>query len=313
MSTAEIEQCSCPIKEQVTKVIYKPMNYSKTVRSLKTIQSGNASKGEKVTQIDSVKITHAFKGVSALVVEDNIINQKLIYSILKNFSIDVTIANNGQEALNMRKDSDGYDIIFMDIQMPIMSGVEATKKILEYERENGKKHIPIVALTANAIQGDKEKYLASGMDRYIQKPIDVDELTAILEEYFPLNDIRDTIPLQKNRSDEEMSKIILFKETPLTAKIYSAILNNLGYKVDTYSSEDEFISHLDNNEYKFALFDAKPFKVTNSDDFLVNLIRDSGATPIAFVEEKCQSSGNYETLNTAGSINEIYQKLQKCS
>jgi DNA-binding response OmpR family regulator len=109
-----------------------------------------------------------------------------------------------------------------------------------------------------------------------------------------------------------MSKIILYKETPLTAKIYSAILNNLGYKVDTYSSEDEFISHLDNNEYKFALFDAKPFRASKSDDFLINLIRDSGATPIAFVEDD-YSSSDCETLNpVVGSVNEIYQKLKKC-
>ncbi|NOZ90789.1 MAG: response regulator [Epsilonproteobacteria bacterium] len=311
ITTAEIEKCNCPIKEQVSKIIYKPINYSKTVRAFKIAYNNlNILKQQKVTKIDTNKINQAFKGVSALVVEDNVINQKLIDNILKNFNISVTIANNGLEALNLRKEND-YDIIFMDIQMPIMSGVDSTKKIIEYEKENNKKHIPIVALTANTIQEEKKKYLSIGMDRYLSKPIDVEELTAILEEYFPLNDIRKTIPLQESHETKEMSKIILYKETPLTAKIYSAILNNLGYKVDTYSSEDEFISHLDNNEYKFALFDAKPFRVTNSDDFLVNLIKDSGATPIAFVEDDYIGS-DCETLNPVGSVNEIYQKLQKC-
>jgi len=318
LTTAEIEQCSCPIKDKVSKVIYKPINFSKTLRALKVVDSKeNKSIKEKKSvtntkKLDDNELKEAFEGVSALVAEDNVINQKLIYNILKNFNIDVTIAHNGLEAVNLRKEKD-FDIIFMDIQMPIMAGVEATQKILEYEKENNKKHVPIVALTANTIQADKERYLASGMDKYLQKPINVEELTAILEEYFPLDDVRKTIPINENEiKDKEMSKIILYKETPLTAKIYSAILNNLGYKVDTYISKDEFISHLDNNQYKFALFDAKPFKTNNSDDFLVSLIRDSGATPIAFVEDDSKS-GNYETLNPVGSINEIYQKLKKCS
>jgi len=309
MSTAEIEKCICPIKEHVSKIIYKPINYSKTIRALKIVDNSTIVKQKTVTKVDDSKLNQAFKDVSALVVEDNIINQKLIDNILRNFNIKVTIANNGLEALNLRKEHD-YNIIFMDIQMPIMNGVDATQKIIEYEKENNKEHIPIVALTANTVQEDKERYLANGMDRYLQKPIDVEELTTILEEYFPINEIRDAIPLENNIYDEETSKIILYKETPLTAKIYSAILNNLGYKVDTYVSEDEFISHLDNNEYKFALFDAKPFRASNSDDFLVNLIRDSGATPIAFVEDDYSST--CETLNPVGSVNEIYRKLKKC-
>jgi signal transduction histidine kinase/CheY-like chemotaxis protein len=311
VSTAEIEKCKCPIKEQVTKVIYKPINYSKTLRVLKLVEDKSINNKQTLTKVNDSRLTQAFKGVEALVVEDNIINQKLIYNLLDNFNISVTIANNGLEAFNLRKQN-RYDIIFMDIQMPIMSGVESTKKIIEYEKERDEKHVPIVALTANTIQGDKEKYIASGMDRYLQKPIDVEELMTILEEYFPINEIRDIIPLKNHAesNQREMSKIILYKETPLTAKIYSAILNNLGYKVDMYSSEADFISHLDNNEYKFALFDIKPFRVANSDDFLLNLIRDSGATPIAFVED--DYSSDCETLNSVGTVNEIYQKLKKC-
>ncbi|HHD81061.1 MAG TPA: response regulator, partial [Campylobacterales bacterium] len=311
ISTAEIETCKCPMKEQVDKIIYKPINYSKTLRVLKLIEDKNIENNQTITKVKDSRLTQAFKGIKALVVEDNIINQKLIYNLLNNFHINVTIANNGLEALNLRKQN-SYDIIFMDIQMPIMSGVESTQKIIEYEKEVGKKHVPIVALTANAIQGDKEKYIGSGMDKYLKKPINLKELISILEESFPINEIRDAIPLENHTQStlSDISKIILYKETALTAKIYSAILNNLGYKVDMYSSEAEFISHLDNNEYKFALFDIKPFRVAHSDDFLVNLIRDSGATPIAFVEDNFSS--DCETLNSVGSINEISQKLKEC-
>jgi CheY-like chemotaxis protein len=208
--------------------------------------------------------------------------------------------------------NNSYDIIFMDIQMPIMSGVEATEKIIEWESKNSKKHTPIVALTANVISGDKEKYLSAGMDRYLKKPIEVDELTNILEEYFPIHNIRESIPLdnQKEIETQKQSRIILYKETDLTAKIYSAVLNNLGYKVDMYSSKDEFLEHLDRN-YKFALFDIKPFQRVNRDDFVINLIKSSGTTPIAFVDND-EYNLACEIINQMGNVTEISQKLKKC-
>ncbi len=311
ISTAEIESCNYQIKDNLSKVLYKPLNYSKMLRALKLVDEHNILLEQKITKVNDRKLNQAFKNIDALVVEDNIINQKLIKNILNNFGVIVSVASNGLEGFNLRKEN-SYDIIFMDIQMPIMSGVEATEKILEWEKENSKRHIPIIALTANVITGDKEKYLSAGMDRYLKKPINVGELTSILEEYFPINDIRDSIPLdnQNRLNKNEQSKIILYKETALTAKIYSAVLNNLGYKVDMYSSEDEFLEHLD-NDYKFALFDVKPFQRINSDDFVINLIKDSGATPIAFVDSDNENS-SCETLMQIGNINEISKKLEKC-
>ncbi len=311
ISTAEIESCNCLIKENLSKVLYKPLNYSKTLRALKLVDEHNILLEQKISKVNDRNLNQAFENIDALVVEDNIINQKLIKNILNNFGITVTVASNGLEGFNLRKEN-SYNIIFMDIQMPIMSGVEATQNILEWEKENGKKHIPIIALTANVITGDREKYLSAGMDKYLKKPINIEELTSILEEYFSINDIRDSIPLDnQNRLDNnKQSKIILYKETTLTAKIYSAVLNNLGYKVDMYSSEDEFLEHLD-NDYKFALFDVKPFQRIDSDDFVINLIKDSGATPIAFVDNGEESS-SCETLTQSGNINEISKKLEKC-
>ncbi len=74
-------------------------------------------------------------------------------------------------------------IIFMDIQMPVMSGTEATKMILKYEEENALDHIPIIALTANALSGDREKYMNVGMDDYTTKPLQVDKIKALIEQY----------------------------------------------------------------------------------------------------------------------------------
>ena len=308
ISTTEIESCKCSLKDKISKVIYKPINFSKTVRSLKSINKEPVPIDSDIEKIDNISSTRIFTNLSALIVEDNIINQKLLDRILSKFDITVTIANNGLEAVNLRKEN-SYDIIFMDIQMPIMNGVEATKKIIEYEKDEELTHIPIVALTANVLTSDRNKYLESGMDRYIKKPIDVAELTTIIEEYFPIEEIRNSMPI--NIKDNFNSNVILYKETKLTAKIYTAVLNNLGYSVDMYSSANEFIENLEKQSYKFALFDATPFKTINSESFVVELIRDSGATPIAFVDKRDDST-YCETLNSVGHANEISEKLLAC-
>ena len=311
ISTAEIESCNCAIKDQIAKVLYKPVSYNKVLRALKLVESAPLKPVEHeqhLTKVNDEDLNQPFKDIKALVAEDNIINQKLIQNILSRFGIKVTIANNGLEALNLCKE-ENFDIIFMDIQMPVMCGEEATQKLLEYEQTEQKKHTPIVALTANTTASDRERYLAMGMDKYLKKPIDLKDLTNILEAYFPLEEIRETIILEDENKEE--GRIILYKETPLTAKIYSAVLNNLGYKVDTYSSENEFIEHLGSYDYKFALFDAKPFSSVNSDNFIVDIIRDSGATPIAFVEDE-NSDSSCERLKPVGTANEISETLKKC-
>ena len=122
------------------------------------------------------------KPLEILVAEDNPINQKLIRIVLEKLDLDVTLANNGEEALEARKSHD-YDMIFMDVQMPVMGGVEATHKILAYEKEKNLPHIPIIALTANALAGDREKYIGEGMDDYATKPLDVKVIEELVEKY----------------------------------------------------------------------------------------------------------------------------------
>lgn len=117
-----------------------------------------------------------------LVAEDNPINQKLLQAMLSKQNLVADYANDGLEALAFYK-SNRYDLIFMDINMPNCDGVEATAKIREYEAENTLNATPIIALTANAIKGDKEKYIAHGMTSYIDKPISADKLSNALVTY----------------------------------------------------------------------------------------------------------------------------------
>lgn len=108
-----------------------------------------------------------------LVAEDNQINRMLITTYLEKFGHSFETVDNGREAAEAAK-SGAYDLILMDIHMPVMDGVEAAKQIRADEAEG--QHVPIIALTANAMKGDRDNYLAAGMDEYVSKPIDARDL-----------------------------------------------------------------------------------------------------------------------------------------
>jgi len=129
---------------------------------------------------DSRKEQHVeLKEASILLVEDNKINQKIVVLSLEKLVKNIDIANNGKEALD-KFGTSNYDVILMDIQMPVMDGFLATKKIREIEASTNS-FTPIIAITANAMSGDRETCLAAGMDEYISKPFQVDILIRKME------------------------------------------------------------------------------------------------------------------------------------
>ncbi len=116
-----------------------------------------------------------------LLAEDNLINQKVAAYSLHQMGHQVVIANNGKEAVE-KYNSNQFDLILMDVQMPEMSGFEATRAIRKIENQSpGSKHIPILALTANAMKGDMEQCIASGMDAYLSKPFQQEELNHFIQ------------------------------------------------------------------------------------------------------------------------------------
>lgn len=115
-----------------------------------------------------------------LLVEDNIINQKVATAIFSNIGKQITIANNGKEGVDIFTNGE-FDLVFMDIQMPIMDGYEAAKEIRKYESESGKKEkCRIIAMTANALKGEKEKCLSFGMTDYLAKPFKPEDLYDVI-------------------------------------------------------------------------------------------------------------------------------------
>ncbi len=119
-----------------------------------------------------------------LVVEDNVVNQKVAKRMVEMFGFDVDVAENGIVALACLKKVD-YDLVFMDCQMPEMDGYEATSAIRKSEK--GGEHTIVVAMTANAMAGDRERCLVAGMDDHLPKPIRKNELKQMLLRWLPLN------------------------------------------------------------------------------------------------------------------------------
>ena len=114
-----------------------------------------------------------------LVAEDNVVNQRIAQALLTKRGHVVTVVNTGREAVEALK-RESFDVVLMDVQMPDMDGFEATAAIRARERETGT-HVRIVAMTAHAMQGDRERCLAAGMDAYLSKPIDQHALFGLVE------------------------------------------------------------------------------------------------------------------------------------
>ena len=328
--------------ERIDKVVYKPVNLTKTFKALEVvyheIHTVDVSRHEEPAE------TALFKDIHVLVAEDNAINQKLILNILNKLGLKVTLANNGEEALHLRQ-KNNYDMIFMDVQMPVMGGIEATKEILTYEEKNRKHHIPIVALTANALQGDREKYLDAGMDDYLSKPLVLEHLIQLLKKYFanklekdkkivmeaekealPVqspteeNPVKDTVPeveessVQQKEAEpvaEEIvvkADILLHHEASLSSKVYATMLRNLGYTVDVADSSIDFMDKVENNYYHYVLFDANSFMKIHC--LIADIVHDAGARPFLFVSEKEIGNICCETLSMEPNVEEIKKKLE---
>ncbi|MGE0083200.1 MAG: response regulator [Desulfococcaceae bacterium] len=123
-------------------------------------------------------------GIRILLAEDHLINQKLIESILKKYGLSADIANNGREALDLLEKQE-YDLILMDMQMPVMDGEKASEIIRSPDSAVRCHNIPIIALTAHAMKGDREACLTAGMNDYISKPVNADNLISTILRHIP--------------------------------------------------------------------------------------------------------------------------------
>ena len=158
------------------------------VNELASVLNGLTSTMDVTAPFHACAPEPSFKSQRILLVEDTPINQTLETILLQRMGYEVSIANNGIEAIEAFSTRE-FDLILMDIHMPEMGGVEAAEIIRTLEKNQQLKRTPIIAVTANALKGDKERYLAAGMDGYVSKPIAVDalrhEIKGLLREEFP--------------------------------------------------------------------------------------------------------------------------------
>ncbi|SFV69218.1 BarA sensory histidine kinase (= VarS = GacS) [hydrothermal vent metagenome] len=169
----EEEKLQTKLTHIVSEVIRKPLLPSQVAKHLYSVSA--MSMKETKTKVVEIK-----KEVNALVVEDNLINQRLIQILLQGYNISVITASNGVEAVQ-QCNKNKFDIIFMDIDMPEKNGIEATRDIKQNMNIN--KLTPIIALTAMAMEGDKEMLMESGLDDYMAKPLTRDKLEDMLNKY----------------------------------------------------------------------------------------------------------------------------------
>lgn len=165
-----------------SKVIYKPVRQKELISALfRTLQIETSSDDEPAT-VSVNQIVPILNNSFALIVEDNPINAKLAKILIERLEITCHIVHNGAEALEILKEKSIYDLLFMDIQMPVMDGLEATTRIRRGEAGEHYREIPIIAMTANALAEDEARCLNAGMNKYLSKPIDIHKLAETVHE-----------------------------------------------------------------------------------------------------------------------------------
>ncbi|UZR98012.1 GAF domain-containing hybrid sensor histidine kinase/response regulator [Chondrinema litorale] len=227
-----------------------------------------------------IETKDALKGKKILLAEDNELNQFFAISVLENWGAQVDVVYNGKDALEFIT-KNTYDVVLMDIQMPVMNGIEATRKL-----RNAGNNIPIIALTANALKGDKEKFIGIGMDNYVSKPIEPNTLFTVIcnslnikaktmmlnSKKNDLNEIEESYSLEKlevmsvnnPKFKEKMIKIfvtmtpnnLIELENAINSKNY-ALLKNLAHKMK--ASIDTFI-------IKQSMKDIRKLETVEKDD-----------------------------------------------
>ncbi|HPF82580.1 MAG TPA: response regulator [Bacilli bacterium] len=202
-------------KDELNQVIKKFLHISNNVENskLKTNQNSEVS---NTTNLNQNEINSVFSGKKVLVVDDNKINIKIASTFLKPYNFDIDEAQSGQECLNKIINGNKYDLIFMDDMMPEMTGTETMHKLKEM-----KIGLPIVVLTANAVEGAKENYLKEGFDDYISKPINRTELDKIIN--LVLSKKEESRKLEKPLFDD-ITKDFEDLSKPLNTNISNSVL-----------------------------------------------------------------------------------------
>ena len=337
----EVEPKSFENKDEIEPLDIGLKTFDKEEEPLKE-ETSEETKHEEIKSKEIEKEPEVFENeeksiqIDVLIAEDNVINQKLIEKTLTSLGLNVEISNNGEEALEKFKKKK-YDIVFMDISMPVMDGIEATHEILAYEKENGLEHTPVIALTANALPGDREAFLSEGLDEYISKPLKKEDIVKVLKIFlnYKTDDKKDNSNkevkkekvyddfvedlggiaevfeeeqdlVEDRRKDVDVTPkdVLVYKNNQIEAKILSNMIEKMGYGADRVYNFDEFLMNMENNQYKVILFD-KEMEFVDKEDIIEKIQKmDKQRGEKTFIVEfvSVQDSNKEEDLSKVDEI-----------
>ena len=277
--TEDVEQRGAGIRRLLAKPVRQAELYAAVSGSAVELQRPGRG-GEKERRTLAARI---------LVVEDNPVNQEMVQSILANLEAEVDLAENGMVAADLASRRP-YDLVLMDCQMPIMDGYEATRAIRQLEQGKGLPdsggpasrplagRLPILAMTANAMKGDRERCLASGMDDYLSKPFGQVQLREILERWLPADAWRVEAPAPErdrsadagrvkpagaaasrstNRDGESPARILLVDDSELSQQAVSSMLEHLECQVEVAVNGREAVDLTSHQTYDLILMDCQ--------------------------------------------------------
>lgn len=262
------------LKDNYITPVFKPLVPTKLTKWLSSCKASSPNLKLQPSSFIGDSMAGHFDA-HVLVAEDNEINQKLIRRTLEDLGLKITSVVNGQLAVEAYKKG-SFDLIFMDIAMPIMDGVEATKKILEYEKENNLPHTPIIAITANALKGDRERFMQEGLDEYVTKPVKREHIQAILSQFLyekavsapkikPTPKSRLATIEAKLKTDLEIrpipdvkidsKSVLIFKKNSIETKIFTSVLRKIYPDAQGAESLHAFKEALTNGRYAIIMID----------------------------------------------------------
>ncbi len=189
-------------QQNIAACLTKPVKQSELFDAIVASLGGVAAEPFESTPASADEAQIDLPPLRILLVEDSPVNQKLALALLQPRGHDVTVADNGVEAVR-RCAVERFDLVLMDVQMPQMDGLEATRRIREQERDSGR-HTPVLAMTAHAIKGDRELCLQAGMDAYISKPVRARELFSAIKQLLPA---RESVEPSRGASPSPAGKV----------------------------------------------------------------------------------------------------------
>lgn len=283
------------------RVIAKPMRQSDIQQIL---QEAAGVRLESESDYSELKTTYQAR---ALLVEDNKVNQSVARAALELFGLESIIAENGLDALNLLQ-TNRFDIIFMDCQMPVMDGYTASKRIREQESLAGnKRRIPIIAMTAHALEKDKKRCFQSGMDGYLPKPFTLDGMGRCLAEWLPDRAEQKKSPVA---ADKDEAAAATQQEDVLDRSILQSLLemqnmgssNLLNTLFDAYTaSSQELVQNIEN-----ALIQSDWAAIRNHAHTLKSSSHNIGAVNLSRIAREMETSAPKKNVQ---DMEDLYSEL----